>query len=111
MIAGPTQVSPMKSSPSAGASFGADDFLPALIFTVIHAGPRTRGLYSCLRVISEFRPPAKLNGEEGYFFTNIVSAVQFCKNPKLNPAAGGGGGVSSATGAVTVTGAAAPACG
>jgi hypothetical protein len=80
------------SSPSAGASFGADDFLPALIFTVIHAGPRTRGLYSCLRVISEFRPPAKLNGEEGYFFTNIVSAVQFCKNPKLNPAAGGGGG-------------------
>jgi hypothetical protein len=65
-------------SPPGGV--GADEFLPALIYTVLHAGPRTRGLYSSLRVVSEFRPPAKLNGEEGYFFINVVSALQFARN-------------------------------
>ena len=44
---------------------GADDFLPALIYTVIRAQPER--LYSNLRFIGEFRSPSKLMSEEGYF--------------------------------------------
>jgi hypothetical protein len=44
---------------------GADDFLPALIYTVIRSQPER--LYSNLRFIGEFRSPSKLMSEEGYF--------------------------------------------
>jgi hypothetical protein len=49
---------------------GADDFLPALIYTVIRAQPRR--LYSNLRFIGEFRSPSKLMSEEGYFVSALL---------------------------------------
>lgn len=61
-----------------GAGVGADEFLPALIYTVLHANPRT--LYSSLQFIGEFRHPGMLMSEEGYFFTNVLSAVSFAKS-------------------------------
>jgi hypothetical protein len=63
-----------------GKGVGADEFLPALIYTVIKAQPRR--LYSNLRYIGEFRSPTKLMSESGYFYTNVLSAVAFAKNVK-----------------------------
>jgi hypothetical protein len=63
-----------------GRGVGADEFLPALIYTVIKAEPRR--LYSNLRFIGEFRSPTKLMSESGYFYTNVLSAVAFAKNVK-----------------------------
>lgn len=59
---------------------GADEFLPALIYTVIKACPPR--LYSSLRYIGEFRAPSKLMSEQGYFYTNVLSAVAFSKRVK-----------------------------
>ena len=50
---------------------GADDFLPALIYTVIRSQPER--LYSNLRFIGEFRSPSKLMSEEGYFVSRGVA--------------------------------------
>jgi len=61
---------------------GADDFLPALIYTVIRAQPKR--LYSSLRFIGEFRSPSKLMSEEGYFYTNLLSAVAFAKRARAD---------------------------
>ena len=60
-----------------GGAIGADDFLPALIYTVIKAAPRR--LYSDLRCIAELRAESKLLSEEGYFYTNLQSAVRFAR--------------------------------
>jgi hypothetical protein len=43
-------------------SFGADEFLPALIWTVLHANPAQ--LSSTLRFIGEYRNPARLMSEQ-----------------------------------------------
>ena len=71
------------------ASHGAtaDEFLPALIYTVIHAAPRR--LYSHLRFIQEFRAEHKLLAEEGYFFTNVSSAVHFVRRARARDFNGG----------------------
>jgi len=69
--------SPMPSYNQPAATIGADEFLPALIYTVIHAAPTS--LYSQLKLIAEFRPPNKLGGEQGYYFINVMSAVQFIR--------------------------------
>lgn len=60
-----------------GGAVGADEFLPALIYTVIHAAPRR--LYSNLRFIGEFSNQRRLMSEQGYFFTNVSSAVAFAR--------------------------------
>lgn len=56
---------------------GADEFLPALIYTVIKACPNR--LYSNLRYIGEYRNPSRLMSEQGYFYTNVLSAVAFAR--------------------------------
>ncbi|KAL3663417.1 hypothetical protein V7S43_011822 [Phytophthora oleae] len=53
----------------------ADEFLPALIYVVLRANPRE--LKRNVAFILEYRNPAKLVSEPGYFFTHLVSSVAF----------------------------------
>ena len=63
-----------------GAGVGADEFLPALIYTVIRANPDR--LFSNLKYVVSFLQPSKLMSEYGYFITNVLSAVAFVRNIK-----------------------------
>lgn len=55
--------------------FGADDFLPVLIFIVIHSG--VEKLESNLQYIQRFRKVTRLASEAAYFYTNVMSATSF----------------------------------
>ena len=51
---------------------GADDFLPVLIYVVIHANPPQ--LASNLEYIQRFRMHSRMASESAYFFTQLVSS-------------------------------------
>lgn len=51
---------------------GADDFLPVLIYVVIHANPPQ--LASNLEYIQRFRMHSRMVSESAYFFTQLVSS-------------------------------------
>lgn len=55
---------------------GADDFLPVLIYVVIHANPPQ--LASNLLYIERFRMASRMMSESAYFFTQLVSALTTC---------------------------------
>jgi hypothetical protein len=64
-------------APSSSPS--ADDFFPALIYTLIHARPPH--LYLNLVYISLCRYESKLTGgEAAYWYTNLASAIQFLES-------------------------------
>ncbi len=52
---------------------GADDFLPLLIFTVIHANPPN--LASNLEYIQRFRYQSRMISESAYFYTQLVGSL------------------------------------
>lgn len=52
---------------------GADDFLPVLIYVVIHANPPQ--LASNLEYIQRFRMHSRMASESAYFFTQLVRAL------------------------------------
>ena len=58
-----------------GDGFGADDFLPVLIYVVIHS--RVEKLESNLQYIQRFRKVSRLASEAAYFYTNVMSATSF----------------------------------
>eukprot|EP01138_Halocafeteria_seosinensis_P008929 gb/GECG01009126.1/.p1 GENE.gb/GECG01009126.1/~~gb/GECG01009126.1/.p1 ORF type:complete len:1118 (+),score=207.89 gb/GECG01009126.1/:1-3354(+) len=60
------------------ASVGADDMLPVLIYCVIHACPSR--FYTCVHYIGAFKDPSQEHSEEGYFYTNLLSAISFAKD-------------------------------
>ncbi|RLN99387.1 hypothetical protein DYB28_005957 [Aphanomyces astaci] len=57
---------------------GADDFLPALIYTILKANPPN--LHSTVAYIQMYRHPSKLMSEPGYFFTHVVSSLSFLEH-------------------------------
>ena len=68
---------------------GADDFLPVLIYVVIHANPPQ--LASNLLYIERFRMHSRMQSESAYFFTQLVRAAgsskrcavaRFCSAPQ-----------------------------
>jgi hypothetical protein len=60
-----------------GRPLAADDFLPLLIYCVIHANPPT--LHSDIEFVAAFRHPSRLVAEDAYFLTALSSAVAFAK--------------------------------
>ncbi|OWZ07081.1 hypothetical protein PHMEG_00020573 [Phytophthora megakarya] len=53
----------------------ADEFLPALIYVVLRANPYE--LKRNVAFILEYRNPAKMVSEPGYFFTHLISSMAF----------------------------------
>ena len=58
----------------------ADDFLPALTWTLIRANPAN--IETICWIASEFRHPVLLHGEESYCLSQVQSAVEWCKRVK-----------------------------
>ena len=62
-------------APSSSRAPGADDFLPALVYTLIKAAPPQ--LASNLEYVQRFRGAGRLGGEGAYFFTQLYGAASF----------------------------------
>ena len=63
---------------------GADDFLPVLIYVVIHANPPQ--LASNLEYIQRFRMHSRMVSESAYFFTQLVCYLSLQPQAQLHQA-------------------------
>lgn len=55
---------------------GADEFMPALVYVVIHANPP--GLISTMQYVTNFYDK-RLRGEEAYYWMQLCAATAFIK--------------------------------
>lgn len=70
----------LQVSPKSGHTVpvSADQFLPVLVFVVIQANPPM--LPADMKFLTHFSNPQRLmNGETGYYFTNLCCALEFIK--------------------------------
>ena len=65
----------LNSSSDEKSPAGADDFLPMLIYVVIHACPPD--FYANLEFIKRYRAERRLVSEPAYYYTNMISAASF----------------------------------
>jgi hypothetical protein len=63
---------------SGGNSFGADEFLPLLIYTVIQAKPLN--CVANLEYIAAFRHPSKFDASSRYYHSSMVGAVAYIES-------------------------------
>ncbi|KAK8820213.1 hypothetical protein WA556_000872 [Blastocystis sp. ATCC 50177/Nand II] len=68
----------LQSGNKSGNDAGADDFLPAFIYTVLKS--QIPKLPSTVEYVSRFRHPDELLSEGGYCLTNLSGAVSFLQN-------------------------------
>lgn len=61
---------------------GADEFFPLLVYVTLQSRPPN--LHSNIHFIQRFRSPDKLNGEAGYYFTNLQGAIEFVQSVDAN---------------------------
>lgn len=61
---------------------GADEFVPALVYVVIHANPP--GLLSTVQYITNFYDQ-RLSGEEAYYWMQFCAAIAFIKTLRWIP--------------------------
>ncbi|CAD7965522.1 unnamed protein product [Amoebophrya sp. A120] len=64
-----------KNGSSGPQVFGADDFMPLLIFTIIRSNPGN--MWSNIEYIETYRTPFRKVGQQNYHFTAYSSAAKF----------------------------------
>ncbi|CAD7970370.1 unnamed protein product [Amoebophrya sp. A25] len=64
--------------PGGGQAFGADDFMPLLIYTILRANPGN--LWSNIEYIDAYRTPSRKVGQQNYYYTCYCSAAKFVQD-------------------------------
>jgi hypothetical protein len=70
--------SDVRSDVRGGNSFGADEFLPLLIYTVIQARPKN--IVANLEFIAAIRHPSTFSSEYRYYHSSLVGAVAYIES-------------------------------
>jgi hypothetical protein len=60
----------------------ADDVLPTIILTVLHAKPKR--IFQNLQLVKVFAHQEYVRGEAGYLYTNLDGALQFLQDLDMN---------------------------
>ena len=61
-----------------GGSQGADDFIPYMVYVLIHAAPTS--VLAVLEFVQSYRDPSQLTPEVSYYLTSILAVATFVEN-------------------------------
>eukprot|EP00350_Pseudokeronopsis_sp_OXSARD2_P006380 CAMPEP_0170555400 /NCGR_PEP_ID=MMETSP0211-20121228/13296_1 /TAXON_ID=311385 /ORGANISM="Pseudokeronopsis sp., Strain OXSARD2" /LENGTH=124 /DNA_ID=CAMNT_0010865207 /DNA_START=250 /DNA_END=624 /DNA_ORIENTATION=+ len=68
----------LQNTAKEGEPDGADMFMPATIFTLLHLKKeQSHNIMSNLDYIRSFRHQCRLEGQDSYYLTHAISSVQF----------------------------------